>query len=277
MERSPHLPPKKVKRGAEMGPDEEGELTQADNAEPLEPLVKWERICALAIGAICGGAGGYAAFEKSNQAGTAMLLILAAIFLLIGIQGTPLIKFGTSSGSVELERRRRRKVQEALDQANEENNAEKAEGIVEGVKLVAPDLVPRSFNVYREYEDSVARALSRMGYEVLREVPVGQLRTDLKITKNGRAIYAELKYYQRPVPSQVVHQVIGMASILSAPVLLIASSELTKSAVSLIGHNDVEFVQWHDEADNPELRASVERLFKRKLNDSGARRPNVPG
>src|SRR6516162_7951910 len=58
--------------------------------------------------------GGYAVFEKSNQAGTAMLLILAAIFLLIGVQGTPLIKFGSSSGSVELERRRRRKVQEAL-------------------------------------------------------------------------------------------------------------------------------------------------------------------
>src|SRR6266702_5760117 len=117
--------------------DESNNSTSGDNGELPEPLVKWERICALAIGAICGGAGGYAVFEKSNQAGTAMLLILAAIFLLIGVQGTPLIRFGSSSGSVELERRRRRKVQEALEQANEENNAEKAEGIVEGVKLVA--------------------------------------------------------------------------------------------------------------------------------------------
>ena len=148
-----------------------------------------------------------------------------------------------------------------MEQANEENNAEKAEGIVEGVKLVAPDLVPRSFNIYREYEDSIARALSRMGYEVLREVRVGQLRADLQIKKNGCTVYAELKYYKRPVPSQVVHQVIGMASILSAPVLLIANSELTSSAEPLIGHNDVDFVQWRDEADNPELRAALERLF----------------
>jgi hypothetical protein len=69
-----------------------------------------------------------------------MLLILAAIFLLIGIQGTPLIKFGSNSGSLELERRRRKRVEQALKQASEENSAEKAEGIVEGVKLVAPDL-----------------------------------------------------------------------------------------------------------------------------------------
>ena len=96
-----------------MGPDEDGKFTLADNTDPPEPLVKWERICALAIGAICGGAGGYAAFEKSNQAGTAMLLILAAIFLLIGIQGTPLIKFGIAqealswNGDAEEKSRRR--------------------------------------------------------------------------------------------------------------------------------------------------------------------------
>jgi hypothetical protein len=244
-----------------MDSDENDSSTLADNAELSEPLVKWERVCALAIGAICGGAGGYAVFEKSNQAGTAMLLILAAIFLLIGVQGTPLIKFGSSSGSVELERRRRKKVQEALEQANEENNAEKAEGIVEGVKLVAPDLVPSSFNAYREYEDSVARALSKMGYEVFQEVSVGQLRTDLKITEKDRTVYAELRHYLRPVPSQVIHQVIGIASVLSAPVLLVATSKLTNSAQSLIGQHNVDFVQWRDEADNPELRAALERLL----------------
>src|SRR5690349_5840152 len=107
------------------GSGESDNLTSVNDGEPLEPLVKWERICALAIGVICGGAGGYAVFERSNQAGTAMLLILAAIFLLIGVQGTPLIRFGSNSGSVELERRRRKKVQLALEQASEENNTER--------------------------------------------------------------------------------------------------------------------------------------------------------
>jgi hypothetical protein len=258
--------------------DENKNFTSADNSELPEPLVKWERICALTIGVICGGAGGYAVFEKSNQAGTAMLLILAAIFLLIGVQGTPLIKFGSSSGSVELERRRRRKVQEALEQANEENNAEKAEGIVEGVKLVAPDLLPKSFNIYRDYEDSVARALSEMGYEVSQEVRVGPLRADLKITKSGRTVYAELKYYQRQVQPQVIQQVIGMASVLSAPVLLVASSELTNSAQTLISYNDIDFVQWRDEADNLELRAALERLLANvNRKDGGISGPHGSG
>ena len=145
--------------------NEDNDLDSTSDSDPPEPLVRWERICALIVGGVCGGAGGYAVFEKSNQAGTAMLLILAAIFLLIGVQGTPLIRFGSNSGSVELERRRRRKVQQALAQASEESSTEKAEGIVEGVKLVAPDLVPRSYDVYRLYETTIELAIRDMeGY-----------------------------------------------------------------------------------------------------------------
>jgi hypothetical protein len=241
--------------------DERGNPTFAENDQPPELLAKWERSCALLIGAVCGEAGGYTVFERSNQAGTVMLLILAAIFLLIGVQGTPLIKFGSSSGSVELELRRRRNVKEALERANEESSPEKAEGIVEGVKLVAPDLVPASYNPYRQYEDAVAGAISRMGYEVWQDISVKQLRLDLKITGNGRTIYAELKYYERPIPNQVAHQVIGMAHSLSAPVLLIASSELTERAQSLIDAAPVGFARWRDEADNSLLRTAIERLL----------------
>lgn len=255
--------------------DESYDLTSTHESEPPEPLVKWERICALTIGAICGGAGGYAAFERSNQAGTAMLLILAAIFLLIGVQGTPLIRFGSNSGSVELERRRRRKVQQALEQADEENNAEKAEGIVQGVRLVAPDLVPRSFESYRQYEDNVTEALSKMGYKVSRESSLQGRKPDLAISKNGRTVYAELKYYTRSIQSDAVHQVIGIATILSAPVLLIASTQLTNSARVLVPHNSVDFVQWRDETDNPELRAALERLLAQvNQNDRDPNRSN---
>jgi len=255
--------------------DEDNDSTSTGDSEPPEPLVKWERICALIVGAVCSGAGGYAVFEKSNQAGTAMLLILAAIFLLIGVQGTPLIRFGSSSGSVELERRRRRKVQQALKQANEEASAEKAEGIVEGVKLVAPDLVPRSYEFYRHYEDSVANALSEMGYDVAREVRFNDRRVDLAIMKNGRTVYAELKYYQKPIQSNVVHQVIGWATILSAPVLLIANNQLANSARALIGRNGVDFVQWRDETDNPELRTTLERMLTEvNHNNGGVSGPN---
>lgn len=243
--------------------------------EPPEPLVKWERICALAIGSICGGAGGYAVFEKSNQAGTAMLLILAAIFLLIGVQGTPLIRFGSNSGSVELERRRRKNVLQALEVAWEENNTQRIEGIVEGVKLVAPDLVPSKFETYGQYENGVAAALVKMGYDVVREAATGPIMADLKIVKKDRAIYAELKQYANMMQANVVQQAIGIATVLSAPLLIIGSTGLTISAQAILGHGNVDFVQWRSEADNPELRATVERLFAQaKHDDGGASGPN---
>lgn len=235
----------------------------ADEGDLPEPLVKWERVCAMAIGAICGGAGGYAVYERSNQAGAVMLLVLAAVFLLIGVQGTPLIKFGSSTGSLELERRRRRRVEQALEQASEEGSTEKAEGIVEGVRIVAPDLVPKSFEDYKNYENSVADALTDMGYEILREPRHPQIRADMAIVKNGRSVYAELKYSSRRIPPEIVRQAIGMSAITSAPVLLIASSPLTSSAQDLIARSGilVDFAQWRGERDNPELAATLERLF----------------
>lgn len=59
----------------------------------MEPLGRVERGIALAVGIAAGGGGGYAVFVSSNQAGTAILLVLSAIFLLIGVQGTSLIRF----------------------------------------------------------------------------------------------------------------------------------------------------------------------------------------
>jgi hypothetical protein len=85
---------------------EDGNETR-DPPLPGEPLGTKERATALVIGIATGGGGAYAVFASSNQAGTAILLILSAIFLLIGIQGTSLIRFSTGSNTVELERRRR--------------------------------------------------------------------------------------------------------------------------------------------------------------------------
>ena len=71
----------------------------------------------------------------------------------------------------------------------------------------------------------------------------------------------KIKLYSRPIQSSVLHQIIGMAAILSAPVLLVASTQPTDSARALIGHYNVDFVQWRDETDNPALHATLERLF----------------
>ena len=69
-----------------------------------------------------------------------MLLVLVAIFLLIGIQGTSLIRFAAGSNTFEMERRRRRVVEAAKEIAKEE--PERTAGILQGAALALPTLRP---------------------------------------------------------------------------------------------------------------------------------------
>jgi hypothetical protein len=56
--------------------------------------------------------------------------------LLIGIQGTPLIRFSTGSNTVELERRRRTLEQKVKEVARED--PDRAAAIIEGAELALP-------------------------------------------------------------------------------------------------------------------------------------------
>src|SRR2546423_8221089 len=62
--------------------------SSSPHAGPGEPLRKWERAVAMLIGTVLAGLAIWALFTSSNQAGTAALLLVAAAFLLIGVQGT---------------------------------------------------------------------------------------------------------------------------------------------------------------------------------------------
>jgi putative peptidoglycan lipid II flippase len=58
-----------------------------------------ERQLAIAIGLVAGVIGGYAVFASSNAAGTVLLLLIALIFLLVGIEGTPPLWFAVRPGA----------------------------------------------------------------------------------------------------------------------------------------------------------------------------------
>ena len=55
-------------------------------------LTRPQRQAALGLGILAGGGGAYAVFASSNQAGTVVLLLIALVFLLIGVEGTPLLR-----------------------------------------------------------------------------------------------------------------------------------------------------------------------------------------
>jgi putative peptidoglycan lipid II flippase len=69
-------------------------------------LTPRERQSAIAIGVIAGGAGGYAVFASSNQAGTVLLLLISLVFLLVGVEGTPLLWHVVTPGTHQAGKRR---------------------------------------------------------------------------------------------------------------------------------------------------------------------------
>jgi putative peptidoglycan lipid II flippase len=101
-------------------------------------LTRRERQGALGIGIATGGAGAYAVFATSNQAGTAMLLLISLVFLLLGLGGTPLMRLAGKSASTELARHGR------LRHARDETSPERVPGLTEGIAVAEPSLVPRN-------------------------------------------------------------------------------------------------------------------------------------
>jgi putative peptidoglycan lipid II flippase len=80
-----------------------GNQRDGRHADPNQPatrlMTRRERQLAFGLGIVAGGSGGYAVFESSNQAGTVVLLLIALIFLLVAIEGTPLLRLAARGGA----------------------------------------------------------------------------------------------------------------------------------------------------------------------------------
>lgn len=98
-----------------------------------------ERQIAVSIGAIAGGAGGYAVFASSNQAGTVVLLLISLIFLLVGVEGTPLLWHALRPGAHLAGKRRLDKTAQRMEPANPQLGA----GMAEDLAMAEPMLVTR--------------------------------------------------------------------------------------------------------------------------------------
>lgn len=86
---------------------------------------------------------------------------VAAAFLLIGVQETALVRFGSGSASVELDRRVAAAVQRADEVA--EQDPQLALGILEGAAIIEPRVGPAA-SAFRamSYESAIRRALERV-------------------------------------------------------------------------------------------------------------------
>ena len=115
-------------------------------------MTRRERQGALGIGVAAGVAGGYAVFASSNDAGTAVLLLIALVFLLAGVEGTPLVRvLGSFSGEL-LGRRRASRVPR---QADDEQHHRGAAGMGAGISTAESERVPTAQAGVASYGDQV--------------------------------------------------------------------------------------------------------------------------
>ena len=70
-----------------------------ENSREAIVMTRFERQCALGIGLAAGVAGGVAVFATSNQAGTAFLLLISLVFLVMGVEGAPLLRVRSFSAN----------------------------------------------------------------------------------------------------------------------------------------------------------------------------------
>jgi hypothetical protein len=131
---------------------------------PARELSRKERTLAGVPGILAAAAGGYSVFVSDNQAGTAALMLFAALFLLMAVQGTPLKRM--AKDSFELERRTPPGVvaEKALEKSGA-GDSDQAQAYIEGAADANPAIA--SAPVVQDasalvYVERVSQALDRV-------------------------------------------------------------------------------------------------------------------
>jgi hypothetical protein len=222
---------------------------------------------ALGIGIAAGGGGAYAVFASKNQAGTAILLVLSAIFLLIGIQGTSLIRFSTGSNTFELERRKRSIEKAAAELAKED--PDRAAGIIQGAEIALPALGSFSQSEALLYERRLETALQSLGYVTFFRGGPGDLGADFEVFRAEHAeskVYVEAKYRQSGIlDTATARRLIERGAILRAPFLIVTNGDQSVISRAYASEQGREFpirlVTWRNESDDRALRDALTELF----------------
>jgi hypothetical protein len=235
---------------------------------PAEPLRRWERIGALVVGLISAAVAGFALFLTSNQAGTAAFTVVAAAFLLIGVQGTALVRMSSGSGTVELERRRR--VADAVHRAQElaETEPEVARGIMEGLALVEPSVGPAAgaFQAL-SYEQAVRRALQRARSGIA-AISAAAPPADFRLEEPAGTVVVSVSYRRSQnlqindlaplVGSKDLEDAIGGLVVTNRPLTTsVGEYVATAARHGLV----IEVVTWNGTEDDLALSAALDRLI----------------
>jgi hypothetical protein len=238
--------------------------------------LRWfERVGAVVLGLGAAGSGGYAVFATSNQAGAAALVVVGATFLLIGVQGTRLIRLGGGGNSIEMAQYRA--AVRVIERAKREETADVAEGMVEAAAIISPAVVPSPRVEVRKYEDELHRALERAGVMVQREpVVAGGRVVDFVVETGGggRAVVEAKARRYGALTMRDVDEMINQVNTISggrnhdAGLLIVTNAPLSgevqefNSRRSPAERPPVEVISWNDERDDGLLGRALARVAR---------------
>lgn len=252
----------------------------ADKAEPTEsepstsdPLSGLQRFAAAVVGTAASGAGGASVFLTSNQAGSVALLALGAGFLIMSVNGMPILGAKLKDYELTMAPRRRR----VLDQARLEP-PEEAKLALDVLQQIDPGASsdPAFAQVRgRLYHQEVATALLRVSITEFPESTIARSDYDdgaVVLRIGPWFIDVDVRYFSRPEQmgsgfSRIVLSLFARAQNSIAGQMLVTNASLSDRRIREADQaypgaaERVQIIRWVDAQDDPALKRAVAQLM----------------
>jgi hypothetical protein len=256
-----------------------GDGTSLASKAPVsgKPLSTGERTLAVLLGAAITGAGVAAIFVKNNGPGALALIVVGAVFLLVGITGVIVTSLKVGGNEVVLER-----VREA-QAAFAQGDSKRATAIVQ--ELASPTspsmtLVPEALERSR-YEKSVMDVLGSSlpsDWRIEEDKEAADYRFDAYLQSgSGKAIICEIFVTSGFTGGQLSRSLENARNNneLRVDGVLVVSRYDTKALQSLRSKMEklkmpIQIVSWSGDNSSEELRSSVAELIRMLEGSSGA-------
>ena len=259
-------------------------MTEAQGAGTTPPpnrsrgrqLNRAERAGAWVVGILLAGTGGASVFLSDNQAGSTALVLLGALFLLLGIQATPIIRASAGENSVEL-------AETIAEQAKEiarSTDLADAQNFVAGAVATQPELAHDRNIAHIDlalWELACRNSLQSMAIRASRPERVWTYldyesssrdgQADARLDVGQRSLEIEFKYHTRgsTFPLFRLRDLLDKRQVGKRymPLLIVANRPLTRDGEALLAEypdRAVGFCKWEGPEDDESLRAAIEVL-----------------
>jgi hypothetical protein len=264
-------------------PDEIDADKGSDASPAGEPLSRWQRVAACALGLCGAGAGGASVFVTTNQAGSVALLGVGAGFLIMAVNGTPIIRAKLKDYELTMAPRRHKVVEQALSESPEE--ASKTLDVLRQIDPGARTDPAVRRATTRVYHEEVLEALTRVAADGS-EFVISHLMTDFSfkvVTKShSKAIDVSIKHTSVPdstMPLGIVRSMYNRIHRHGTPLMVVTNGRLNNKIPDEAKTVDpegrrIQFVRWIDRQDDGALRLAINRLLE--ASDEVAREKWIP-